>query len=486
MTSPVLAVLWFDTEDFVNPETDDSPLRIAKLMEKHGIRVVFKIVGEKLRALKRNGREDVIEALSRHEVGYHGDTHSIHPVISEYVGNLGWDEGAKEFEERERTGYEEAKGTFGRELSCYGHPGLCWVPQAYPVLKKWNIPVYLDETHTITPIHHRPFWYCNILNLMCLGSNVITLDAGVTTYDIPDDWLVRFRSEFRERYKKLRRESEPGIISVYCHPTTYYTKVWWEKPNFLGKNPTGMRFTRVSLKSKERVEGDFRDLEEFVAMAKKLPSLRFITALDALRLYADKAKERRFTINEVSTLCERGVKAINYERVSRGVWVSPAETFSMVLQALSTFSKTGKMPKFARLHSPLGPKRSVRTICARAALALPPFLKACEREFECLRRTNYLPDASEVGGATLSTPDYFATACAAVLALAGGISPKKLRPRKGRFIVGRSVTIEGARKDWAYQLNPRGFEAPRQTELARLQAWTMKPASPDAELLRRL
>ncbi len=56
----MLAVLWFDTEDFVNPETDDAPLRIAKLMEKHGIRVVFKIVGEKLRALKRNGREDVI------------------------------------------------------------------------------------------------------------------------------------------------------------------------------------------------------------------------------------------------------------------------------------------------------------------------------------------------------------------------------------------------------------------------------------------
>ncbi len=486
MPSPVLAVLWFDTEDFVNPETDDAPLRIARLMEKHGIRVVFKVVGEKLRALKRNGRGDVIEAISRHEVGYHSDTHSIHPVISEYVGNLGWEEGAREFEEREREGYQEIKQTFGRELSCYGHPGLCWVPQAYPVLKKWNIPVYLDETLTITPIDNRPFWYCNVLNLMCLGSNVITLDAGVTTYDIPDDWLVRFRGEFRERYDKLRRESEPGIISVYCHPTTYYTKVWWEKPNFLGKNPPGMKFTKVPLKSKERIERDFRDLEEFVMMAQKLPGLHFITALDALKLYDDKAKERRFTIEEVRTLCEKGIRTINYERVNQGIWVSPAETFSMVLQILSTHSKTGRVPKFAKLHSPLGPKKSVKTGDGRAAFDLPLFIKTCENEFESLLRTNYLPDGVEVDGMTLSMPDYFATACAAVLAIGRDVTPKKLGLRKGKFIVGRRVTLEGARKDWAYQLNPRGFEAPRQTELSRLQAWTMKPASPDPELLRRL
>lgn len=484
MTSPVLAILWFDTEDFVNHETDDAPLRIAKVMEKHGVRVVFKIVGEKLRALKRNGRDDVVEAISHHEVGYHSNLHSIHPVISEYVGNLGWDEGSREFEEREKVGYEEVKETFGRDLSCYGHPGLCWVPQAYPVLKRWKIPVYLDETLTIAPINERPFWYCNTLNLMCLGSNVITLDAGVSTYDIPDDWLVRVRAQFTRRYKKLRRASETGMISLYCHPTTYYTKVWWEKPNFLGKNPRGMKFTRVPMKSRERSERDFRDLEDFLKMAKTLRGLRFITAYEALEIYADRATDRRFALEEVLALCKKGIRGINYEKVGEGIWVSPAETFSMILQILSTYSKTGRIPRFAKLHQPFGPKRSVGTSADRATVDSTLFLRAGEREFETMLRTHHLPDEVRVDGLTLSTQDSFATACGALLGIAGGADSQKVRVRRGKFVIGKRVSLEGARKDWAYQLNPRGFEAPKQTELARLQAWTMKPATPDLDKLR--
>src|SRR6202030_4309297 len=104
-----LAIVWFDIEDFISSETDGAPLRIAEMMKKHGIRVTFRFVGEKLRELKRNDRKDVIEAISGHEIGYHSNLHSLHPTISEYVGNLGWDEGSGEFEKRERPGYEEVK-----------------------------------------------------------------------------------------------------------------------------------------------------------------------------------------------------------------------------------------------------------------------------------------------------------------------------------------------------------------------------------------
>src|SRR6266516_881418 len=73
-------VLWFDTEDYVDPVADDAALRIANDLTHLGVHATFKVVGEKARVLQKRGRTDVIEALSRHSIGYHSDWHSIQPV----------------------------------------------------------------------------------------------------------------------------------------------------------------------------------------------------------------------------------------------------------------------------------------------------------------------------------------------------------------------------------------------------------------------
>ena len=60
---PVYVVLWFDTEDYIEPASDDAALRIANDLDKLGVRATFKVVGEKARTLERRGRRDVIQAL---------------------------------------------------------------------------------------------------------------------------------------------------------------------------------------------------------------------------------------------------------------------------------------------------------------------------------------------------------------------------------------------------------------------------------------
>ena len=57
---PVYVVLWFDTEDYVLPASDDAALRIAKDLTRLGVRATFKVVGEKARVLESRGRFDVI------------------------------------------------------------------------------------------------------------------------------------------------------------------------------------------------------------------------------------------------------------------------------------------------------------------------------------------------------------------------------------------------------------------------------------------
>ena len=98
---PVYVVLWFDTEDYIEPASDDAALRIANDLTALGVRATFKVVGEKARVLESRGRRDVIAALSRHAIGYHSNWHSVPPTPSEYLSRMGFLEGAAEFERRE-------------------------------------------------------------------------------------------------------------------------------------------------------------------------------------------------------------------------------------------------------------------------------------------------------------------------------------------------------------------------------------------------
>src|SRR5579872_2298724 len=324
-------------------------------MERHDVKVTFKIVGEKLRELKANGRYDVIEAMGRHDIGYHSNLHSVHPTISEYVGNLEWDEAEELFFQKENPGIEEIRSTYGHDLSCYGHPSLCWVPEAYPALLEWKVGVYLDTTYSISPPNERPYYYCNVLNLMGLGKKIVPLDASGGPQQLPPEYLTTLIPQIESMYPKLRASDEPEILSMYCHPTTYATEEFWDVVNFArGKNPPREKYVRSKLKSPEQTALDLERLEEFVIYLGSLPGARFITASDAREIYADRSRDHEFTVEELSGLCERSKTSITFQTID-GFWVSPAEILSMVILALSEYSRSHALPRTVRTAQPLGP-----------------------------------------------------------------------------------------------------------------------------------
>src|SRR4029077_19295561 len=93
-------ILWVDTEDYLLPADDDASKRLAEMLTQRGIRATFKVVGEKARVLERRGRHDVIEALKKHDIGYHANFHSVHPTPSEYLAECGLLDGMAEFVRR--------------------------------------------------------------------------------------------------------------------------------------------------------------------------------------------------------------------------------------------------------------------------------------------------------------------------------------------------------------------------------------------------
>ncbi|MBI4910570.1 MAG: hypothetical protein HY820_43555, partial [Acidobacteria bacterium] len=269
--TPIYYLLWFDTEDYVEPSADDAALRLAEDLEALGIRATFKVVGEKARVLESRGRRDVIRALSRHDIGYHAENHSIPPSPSMYLKPLSLLEGADEFERKEGQGVEDIRRIFGVTPSCYGQPGSSWGPQSNIALRRFGIPVYMDDGSQVG-YNNQPFWYMGILYVFNLGPNTMRADINNPAK------LNEATAKFDAAVKSLRAQGG-GIIQTYYHPTEFVATEFWDAVNFArGRYTAPSDYKRPNLRTKESAEQAHRILLDFVKHIQRTPGVRIITA----------------------------------------------------------------------------------------------------------------------------------------------------------------------------------------------------------------
>ena len=169
---PVYVVLWFDTEDYVDPMSDDAALRIANDLTKLNVRDLQAGRRESAgpRKAKSRGRHSSFVASQR--VGLSLELAQRSARAGRLLKQLGMLEGEEEFERRELAGALDVKRIFGMMPICYGQPGSSWAPQTYPALRHMGIPVYLDDGAQIG-LEDQPFWYDGILTIYNLGQYAI-------------------------------------------------------------------------------------------------------------------------------------------------------------------------------------------------------------------------------------------------------------------------------------------------------------------------
>jgi peptidoglycan/xylan/chitin deacetylase (PgdA/CDA1 family) len=464
--SKVHVLFWFDVEDYIAPQSDDALKRLAEIFHDQDAKATFKFVGEKIRALEARGRDDVIKAVAAHDIGYHTDNHSQHPTVSEYLEGLGWDEGAAEFERRERPGMDDLERIFGKRVSCYGQPGGAWAPQVYPVLKKWGVPVYLDEAQQVG-LNDQPFWYCGIINVLKMQSNCtrVSLRPG-------DDALPRAKAEFDRIYERLRPND--GTVSIYYHPCEFVTTQFWDGVNFSrGKNTPREEWRLPGLKPHDEVERGYRLFSDYLAYIKSHPQVEIITAAQSAELYRDQAVGRTFSIEEILQLARDVQSEISY-CVMDDFALSPAEVFSLIISSLADYSKTGKLPDSVPFSSPLGPVARAMNPAEEASLDPADLLRACVIIKDFMEKAGRLPSAVYLGNQKLDPADFLSTVSHAFVNIAeSGNLPDKVGFCKGNFTLEKYVTGEGA---WGWVIFPEGFHAPGLIDLGKLQTWTLKLA----------
>ena len=439
---PVYIVLWFDTEDYIEPAADDAALRIATDLEKAGVRATFKVVGEKARVLESRGRRDVIRALAQHDIGYHSNFHSMQPTPALYLRGMDWLAGAAEFERRERPGVDDIKRIFGVTPSCYGQPGSSWGPQSYRALLRLGIPVYLDEGEQVG-VDEQPFWLGGMLHVFRMGGNLIRPALN-------DENLLPQTFEKFDRAAEALEARGGGVISTYFHPTEFVTSAFWDLNFAKGANPERSDWKKPPRRTAEDSERCYRILLRYVEHAKARAGVRFVTARDLPMLYGSPAVR----VNDRARIARHMAERQTFLATEDGA-LSAAE----MLQAL-----LGMEPGAVE-----GPVARGESTYHSGTIGRPAFERAKVDMAGTIRMNRRLPADVWIGSEKLSLVDFAAT-----LAADDGASAAVM-VRKGNLEMEKYVSTD-ATGTFSWPIHPEGFSAPQLLELARLQAWTLKPA----------
>jgi hypothetical protein len=441
--APVYVALWFDTEDYIEPASDDAALRIANDLSAEGVRATFKVVGEKARVLEKRGRRDVIQALSRHAIGYHSNWHSVHPTPAEYLVRMGYIEGAEEFERREGPGIADVKRIFGRPPACYGQPGSSWGPQSNLALRRLGIPVYLDEGQQVG-VDDQPFWYGGLLYIFGMGRNQFRAQLNVGAED------TAAYARFDETAARLRERG--GVISIYYHPNEFVTTEFWDAVNFAhGANPGRDAWVMPRRRTTQDSERCYGVLRRFVHHMKSQPGVRFVTAQELPRIFE----------NPTAKLVNRQLVA---DYLSRNIVFGEIQG-QMLSAGEMLLTLLGVQPQTVE-----GPVAPGTTSYSKATIPRATFRLAAADTSDFVRRFRRFPAEVFVGSETLSLGDFTATLAGS---LDGGNEVKVVR---GKLDFERYFASDG-RKSFNWIIHPEGFDGGPLLDLGRLQGWTLKPAT---------
>jgi peptidoglycan/xylan/chitin deacetylase (PgdA/CDA1 family) len=474
----VYVVLWFDTEDYILPQSDDAAKRVAEILSREGVRATFKVVGEKGRTLERRGRRDVIEALAQHEIGYHANTHSQHPTVAEYESKLDWEEGAAEFTRRERPGFEDLRRIFGKAPTCYGQPGSSWAPQAFPALKSWGVRVYLDDGLQVG-LEGKPFWYGGLLNIFNIKAGSDLRPNG--------NWsnLDQAKASFKATYAQLSPSG--GVVSIYFHPCEFIHREFWDAFNFAkGANPPREEWQQPPMKSPREIERDFSYLEGLVHYMKSFPLVRFITASEALGVMPDNAQDHKFSGSEIGEIAGQVTSEVSFQ-VHPDYALAASEVFELlnefvargVRKKQAADPKTGgpRYPEPLALHgTPYGPALPSSELASNVNVSWSQFSRTVLDVAGFLEKDGQIPNVVWLGS-TPVPPESYLVALAQITRtmLATNSLPDSTTLRPAHLAAARYVADDSPRL-WHWIIFPENFDAPQLMTLAKLQAWTLKPA----------
>jgi hypothetical protein len=474
-------ILWFDTEDYLLPASDDAGKRLAELLTERNIRATFKCVGEKARELERRGRCDVIAALQKHDIAYHSNLHSVHPTPSEYLADCGLLDGVAEFIRREGSGAADVRRIFDvPTLSCYGQPGASWGPQGVIALKEigvasHGVPCYVDDGCHVG-LNQKPFWYCGALNVFNFGKNF-------TRMNLHDPAAVEpAKQRVSAIVDRMQNEEGGGLISIGYHPCEWVHQKFWDAANFAhGANPPREQWKAPPQRTAEETEGAFRRFSEYIDYIRVIPGVRFVTACDLPCLYPDAMRQgtsEQDLQKLASHILDNAAHGVDFYVIENRAY-SVADQFELLSLAVGALIDGKKLGFPLKTESILGPDAPPPSN-SMSHLDWPAFRDAALDVRNFIQTQKRVPSRVFIGPDAMAPADML-TGLAAVYDFY--VKHGRLPDQEGvnlatnvELLSAKNVAADTPEVFGRWAIHREGYRAPKILDLARLQAWTLKPA----------
>jgi len=476
-------ILWFDTEDYILPASDDAALRLATWLTEQHIQATFKVVGEKARTLERRGRTDVIAALKKHEIGYHSNWHSVPPTPAQYLNACGWADGVAEFTRREKPGFDDVARIFGQKPSCYGQPGSSWASQSHAALHQWGMRIYLDAGNHIN-VEGKPFWYGGLLNFYKLNHQI---RVGI---NYPNE-LEEAKIKFLQARDQLISEGG-GVISIVYHPCEFVHQQFWDGVNFKnGANPPREAWKLPPTKTEAQSKLAYYNFEQYVLFMQRFPGVHFVTATQAAKAYPDLAMKHNWTYLDIERIAieasanfhKEGIHWVRYQNMI----LSPAEFFWLATLAVTKpidFEKATTLEVIVGEALPTliqGPGRAPAR-CEKWSdikLTQEELHRTAAEVKKYLLYHEQIPPEVWVGSKAI-TPEAYLLAVINLLEQRYVTRHGKQAPEhphdKEPVIFTAKFVADDSPNLWRWVIFPFGFQAPNVMAEAKRQSWNLKPA----------
>jgi peptidoglycan/xylan/chitin deacetylase (PgdA/CDA1 family) len=460
-------VVTFDVEDYISPEAeriDDIPKWLAGIMTEEGVTGTFFVIGEKARSLEKRGRQDVIAAMARHDIGSHTNLGSLHPTVTEVLERAGWAAGVRKMRAQESAGLRELERIFGVPVKILARHGGSYGPQLVCALGQMKVayqgsPASLPGRDVV--------WFCNALNFSAQYS------GGFDDAYYRDDLFETVFDKLKVDLPRLAKTSE--VLALFAgHPTKIRAEEFWDLNFYAGKNTPPNAWRAPRLRPAEAMTTAQENFRRMMRYLKGRDDIEITTYRALVDLYSQ--QEESITAEELAGMASAALKM---KTLAPSDKFSPAEAFAGLAKAIVAFAKPGALPRSVKTGHPLGPLRMPPERPGMVRVTSEDAYRLAGEALDIINRTGTLPAWLSVGKVRLGTGSLFALFSAVFLDLnakkPGGVYQAPVfepYPRTNEPVIIKEV--EGY-KSWP--VHRRDLDMSRIVEFTRLQLWTLKPAT---------
>jgi hypothetical protein len=456
----------FDVEDLVHPDSDDIAMDIANVLAADGMVGSMFVVGEKARLWEQRGRTDVISAVGYHDVGFHTNTHSIHPTIAEYLAERGWEDGVAEAVRQEEPGVRDLARLFGRYPSAWATPGSSWGPQIPAAMRKIGVPATV-----YAQVRAGEGGACWFAGEFCYA-DFIYFPGGEDSYT--DD--ATFETALPKLLAEVNAAQRRGMACLglfVAHPTKLRYTQFWDTLNYnRGQNTSPAEYRFAPRRTDEQYQTSLRNLRRLMLALRDLPGVEVIGMSDLTH---------RFAV-ENHPLPMAATRELAQMALDQGMMgtenpvASPAQSLDVLARAVLTRA-AGASPAYLPLRTVLGPLERPPELAAPLRVTGEAALAICQTLRDYITQKGHLPTALEVAGTRIG-PGALLRGIAALLL------EEEANPNQAQFTTGAEEPLLAGQlaEEGIYQQLP-GWPPHdpnlRLDQLAlhvRLQSWSLKPA----------